>query len=470
VIGLGAVAVGWGLLAAPAGADLPERSLYAGFEGGGWIAANGWGLHDGAADSRAGGGAGHISARVGGQVVEWLALEACFGVVPQVSTTGGQNLALHFSGDAVATVTPARFRVGASAWAPLLGVGGGAFHNAQGDLGRDTDFEVHMSVGMRIMALDEIAVRIELRNTVTDGARGEQIAYLAGLAVGIDFHLVPGGGALATELDADADGVSDGVDVCPSARGSREATGCPDADRDGVADATDRCPDAAGSRLMEGCPDGDQDGVADPIDACPALAGFTALGGCPDRDSDTVIDGSDRCPEKPGYPALYGCPDADADGIADPDDRCPELSGIGGRQGCPATDEAQCAEVVRSTMTPEAKRFAHAVPPVTFAIGSAKLKPQAQDVLALGSKILAEHPGLVLEIRGHTDREGSDNLNQNLAQLRAEAVRDFLTARGVSLERLRIVAKGHGEPRYSDETTVGRGYNRRVELVALEGL
>lgn len=102
---------------------------------------------------------------------------------------------------------------------------------------------------------------------------------------------------------------------------------------------------------------------------------------------------------------------------------------------------------------------------VLFDTGSATLKAGAREKLAKISGILLAHPGLTLQIEGHTDSVGSDEFNQQLSERRADCVRDFLAEQGVPVSS--ITAKGFGktQPIASNDTAEGRQRNRRVELV-----
>ena len=102
---------------------------------------------------------------------------------------------------------------------------------------------------------------------------------------------------------------------------------------------------------------------------------------------------------------------------------------------------------------------------VVFDTGKSTLKPGAREKLAKISGILVAHPGLKLEVEGHTDSVGSAESNQTLSENRANAVRDYLVAQGVSSAT--ITAHGFGEERpvASNDTDSGRQLNRRVELV-----
>lgn len=102
---------------------------------------------------------------------------------------------------------------------------------------------------------------------------------------------------------------------------------------------------------------------------------------------------------------------------------------------------------------------------VLFDTGSYTLKPGAREKLAKISGILLAHPGLTLQIEGHTDSVGSDEFNQQLSEQRAGSVRDFLAEQGVAVSS--ITAKGFGktQPVATNDTPEGRQKNRRVEIV-----
>ena len=102
---------------------------------------------------------------------------------------------------------------------------------------------------------------------------------------------------------------------------------------------------------------------------------------------------------------------------------------------------------------------------VLFDTGSATLKAGAREKLAKISGILLAHPGLTLEIEGHTDSVGSDDFNQQLSERRADSVRDFLAEQGVPVSTIAARGFGKAQPVASNDTPEGRQRNRRVELV-----
>jgi len=102
---------------------------------------------------------------------------------------------------------------------------------------------------------------------------------------------------------------------------------------------------------------------------------------------------------------------------------------------------------------------------VLFDFGSYTLKPGAREKLAKISGILLAHPGLTLQIEGHTDSVGTDEFNQQLSERRADSVREFLAENGVSASSITARGFGKTQPVASNDTPEGRQRNRRVELV-----
>jgi outer membrane protein OmpA-like peptidoglycan-associated protein len=102
---------------------------------------------------------------------------------------------------------------------------------------------------------------------------------------------------------------------------------------------------------------------------------------------------------------------------------------------------------------------------VLFDTGSYTLKPGAREKLAKISGIVLAHPGLNLQIEGHTDSVGTDEFNQQLSERRADSVRDFLAQQGVPGSAISARGFGKTQPVATNDTAEGRQRNRRVELV-----
>jgi outer membrane protein OmpA-like peptidoglycan-associated protein len=103
---------------------------------------------------------------------------------------------------------------------------------------------------------------------------------------------------------------------------------------------------------------------------------------------------------------------------------------------------------------------------VLFDTAKYSLRPQARERLAKVAGILVGHPGLKLEVEGHTDSVGGEEYNQNLSEQRAGSVRDYLIHEGITAMNS-APAKGFGksQPVATNDTAAGRQLNRRVELI-----
>jgi outer membrane protein OmpA-like peptidoglycan-associated protein len=102
---------------------------------------------------------------------------------------------------------------------------------------------------------------------------------------------------------------------------------------------------------------------------------------------------------------------------------------------------------------------------ILFDIDKTALKPAAKSNIDQLSASLKNNPETNILIVGHTDNTGSAAHNMDLSVRRAEAVRAYALAAGVSSARLTTQGKGDTEP-IADNTTVdGRTQNRRVEIV-----
>jgi outer membrane protein OmpA-like peptidoglycan-associated protein len=102
---------------------------------------------------------------------------------------------------------------------------------------------------------------------------------------------------------------------------------------------------------------------------------------------------------------------------------------------------------------------------VLFKTGSYELLSGARERLAKISGVVIAHPGLHLEVEGHTDAVGSDDYNQKLSENRAGAVRDYLVQQGIADSAIVSRGLGKAQPVATNDTADGRQQNRRVELV-----
>jgi peptidoglycan-associated lipoprotein len=109
---------------------------------------------------------------------------------------------------------------------------------------------------------------------------------------------------------------------------------------------------------------------------------------------------------------------------------------------------------------------------VKFALGKSELTAEykaALDAFAAKVKDLGKDRRLYIEIQGHTDSIGSDNLNLKLGQQRAETVMRYLNMQqGIPLYSMSAISYGKFKPVADNKAKDGRAKNRRVNLVVLE--
>lgn len=103
-----------------------------------------------------------------------------------------------------------------------------------------------------------------------------------------------------------------------------------------------------------------------------------------------------------------------------------------------------------------------------FEFDKDELMPRSYVELNKLLNIMREHPGMVIEIVGHTDNLGSDPYNLDLSRRRAKAVADFLLENKIAAARLRHKGEGELLPVATNDTDEGRQLNRRVEFVVIK--
>ena len=102
---------------------------------------------------------------------------------------------------------------------------------------------------------------------------------------------------------------------------------------------------------------------------------------------------------------------------------------------------------------------------VLFDTAKFSLRPLAREKLAKVAGIVSGHPGLRLDVEGHTDSVGGDEYNQRLSEQRGASVRDYLIQQGMPVSSVTTKGFGKTQPVASNDTAQGRQQNRRVEMV-----
>ena len=107
---------------------------------------------------------------------------------------------------------------------------------------------------------------------------------------------------------------------------------------------------------------------------------------------------------------------------------------------------------------------------VFFAYDSSELSSDARETLRKGAEWLRGNDGVSLTIEGHCDERGTREYNLALGERRANAVRNYLIALGVSGTRLNTVSYGKERPIEICSTEVCYAKNRRSVTVVTAGL
>lgn len=101
---------------------------------------------------------------------------------------------------------------------------------------------------------------------------------------------------------------------------------------------------------------------------------------------------------------------------------------------------------------------------VNFGFDSSNLTSSAKTNLDKLAQVLKNNPDTNINIYGYTDSKGSDAYNLSLSERRANAVKSYLVAKGISSSRIFAMGRGENDPVASNDTEAGRAENRRVEF------
>jgi outer membrane protein OmpA-like peptidoglycan-associated protein len=370
---------------------------------------------------------------------EVFGIEAEGGLLPSQTRQTDQAVSLWTARGHVIVQAPTKTIV------PFILGGGGVLGltSKNSILGSDIDGALHFGVGVKGYVSKSLALRLDGRGTVANGYGADTLAIywegLLGASVVLGRPEPP-----PPPPDSDGDGVIDQDDQCPQLAGV-PPLGCPppppDEDGDGVPDPEDRCPGVAGVASEDpeknGCPlpppDGDGDGVPDADDKCPSVVGDGPDGCLQDTDGDHIPNRDDKCPDQPetrnGYEDEDGCPD---------------------------------------DLPEQVKRFTGAIKGIIFESGKAVIRPESFATLNEAAKVLAEYQAVRVEISGHTDTTGTLERNMVISKERAEAVKTYLTGRGIAADRIETRGVGPNEPVADNKTKTGRALNRRIEFKLIQ--
>ena len=132
---------------------------------------------------------------------------------------------------------------------------------------------------------------------------------------------------------------------------------------------------------------------------------------------------------------------------------------------CPSDNKTASDTVNIQVTAPPPPKQRYVFEDVYFDFDRYSLRPEATRVLDEAIAALRDDTTLKLEIEGHTCNIGTAEYNLALGDRRANAVKDYLTSRGVTADRLRTISYGEERPKYDNAREETRRLNRRAALV-----
>lgn len=105
---------------------------------------------------------------------------------------------------------------------------------------------------------------------------------------------------------------------------------------------------------------------------------------------------------------------------------------------------------------------------IEFESGKALLTESGKAILDQMSVVLLKLNDKKVELIGHTDNAGSRAGNLSLSQARAEAVKAYLTAKGIAAGSVAVSGEGPDRPLADNRSAEGRARNRRIEFKVLQ--
>jgi outer membrane protein OmpA-like peptidoglycan-associated protein len=132
---------------------------------------------------------------------------------------------------------------------------------------------------------------------------------------------------------------------------------------------------------------------------------------------------------------------------------------------CPSDNKTASDTVSIQVTAPPPPKKRYEFEDVYFDFDRYSLRPEATRVLDEAIAAMRDDATLKLEVEGHTCNIGTAEYNLALGDRRATSVKDYLTSRGVSADRLRTVSYGEERPKYDNSREETRRLNRRAALV-----
>jgi OmpA-OmpF porin, OOP family len=132
------------------------------------------------------------------------------------------------------------------------------------------------------------------------------------------------------------------------------------------------------------------------------------------------------------------------------------------------SDAGSAAKGAGAGAAAEVAAFEVVLRPVNFKFDRDELTEPAKHSLDELASRLAKAPEMKVTVDGHTDFIGSSDYNMALGERRANAVRDYLAAKGVNLRVVEVRSFGETQPVDDNQTAEGRAVNRRAQITTAE--
>jgi peptidoglycan-associated lipoprotein len=136
-----------------------------------------------------------------------------------------------------------------------------------------------------------------------------------------------------------------------------------------------------------------------------------------------------------------------------------------GMTGSITAPPAAAVEPAKPTPPPEVQQMAKNFERVFFDFDSSSLNAESKKALDDNAGIMGQYSDVKLEVQGHADERGTTDYNMALGQKRADAVVQYLLARGVSSSRVKSVSYGEERPLDGRSSETAWAMNRRAEFV-----
>lgn len=102
---------------------------------------------------------------------------------------------------------------------------------------------------------------------------------------------------------------------------------------------------------------------------------------------------------------------------------------------------------------------------VYFDFDRSDIRADSRPVIERNARYLTSNPRIITQLEGHTDDRGSREYNIALGERRGNAVRQSMSAMGVSPQQIRVVSYGKERPASSGQGEQSHALNRRVEIM-----